>query len=69
MEITFAGHACFILSGSKKIVIDTMPLRGDQGRHLLHGLGHHIVQVDGMPVQLDFAARHARDQVVVPLHS
>ena len=26
MEITFAGHACFILSGSKKIVIDPMPL-------------------------------------------
>lgn len=26
MEITFAGHACFILSGSKKIIIDPMPL-------------------------------------------
>ncbi len=26
MEITFAGHACFILSGSKKIAIDPMPL-------------------------------------------
>lgn len=29
MEITFAGHACFILSGSKKIAIDPMPL-GDK---------------------------------------
>lgn len=26
MRITYAGHACFILEGSKKIIIDPMPL-------------------------------------------
>ena len=45
MEITFAGHACFILSGSKKIVIDPMPLGENIDADIVlitHAHGDHL---------------------------
>lgn len=45
MEITFAGHACFVLSGSKKIAIDPMPLGENIDADIVlitHAHGDHL---------------------------
>ena len=45
MKIRYAGHACFILEGSKRIVIDPMPLENKVDADIVlltHAHGDHI---------------------------